>query len=83
MASGVITILFLLSKKFKDQLGFVFMSSSIFKFITFFILFYPEYNEDGELTRTEFFTFFIPYTVCLIVESIIISKFLREIDSKN
>ncbi|WP_394369016.1 DUF6168 family protein [Hyunsoonleella ulvae] len=83
MACSVIIILFLCSKKFNDQLGFVFMASSLLKFVAFFIFFYPKYNMDGKLTKIEFFTFFIPYAICLIVESVIISKFLSQIDSKN
>jgi hypothetical protein len=81
LACGVIILLFLLRKKLKDQLGFLFMGSSMLKFIFFFVLFYPEYNADGDLTRLEFLTFFIPYVVCLIAESVILSMFLNRLDN--
>ena len=81
LACGVIILLFVLKKKLKDQLGFLFMGSSMLKFVFFFILFYPKYNADGVLTRLEFLTFFIPYVICLITESVILSKFLNRLDN--
>ncbi|WNH08587.1 DUF6168 family protein [Thalassobellus suaedae] len=80
LACSAILVLFLLKKKLKDQLGFIFMGASMLKFVFFFLLLYPEYNSDGNLSRLEFFTFFIPYVVCLITESIILSKFLNDLD---
>lgn len=80
LANGVIILLFALRKKLKDQLGFIFMASSILKFVCFFFLFYPEYNADGDLSRLEFLTFFIPYAICLITESVILSKFLNSLN---
>lgn len=81
LACGVIILLFALRKKLQDQLGFVFMGASMLKFVFFFFLFYPEYNADGDLTRLEFLTFFIPYAICLITESILLSKFLNSLDN--
>lgn len=83
LACGVIVLLFVLRKRLKDQLGFIFMAASMLKFVFFFFLFYPEYNSDGDLSRLEFLTFFIPYVVCLIIESIILSKFLNSLDNYN
>ncbi len=80
MACSVVLILFLLQKKLKDQLGFIFMFASMLKFVFFFILFYPLYNADGYLSRLEFLTFFIPYVICLIAESVILSRFLNDLD---
>lgn len=81
LACSIITTLFLLKKKFKDQLGFVFMAGSLFKFVFFFLLFYPQYNSDDDLSRLEFSIFFIPYVICLITEIIILSKFLNGLDN--
>lgn len=83
LACGVIILLFALKKKLKDQLGFVFMASSMLKFVCFFFLFYPQYNTDGNLTRLEFLTFFIPYAVCLITEMVLLSQFLNSLDDNN
>ena len=83
LACGVIILLFALKKKLKDQLGFVFMASSLLQLVFFFILFYPEYNSDGDLTRLEFLTFFIPYVVCLVTETVLLSQFLNSLDKYN
>lgn len=83
LANGVIILLYALRRKLKDQLGFIFMLGSMFKFVCFFILFYPDYTSDGDLSRYEFFTFFIPYIICLITDSIILSRFLNRLDSDN
>ncbi|TNJ47022.1 hypothetical protein KFZ70_05575 [Tamlana fucoidanivorans] len=81
LACIVVLLLFVLKRKLKDQLGFVFMLASMLKFVFFFILFYPRYHADGDLSRVEFLIFFIPYVICLITESIILSKFLNTLDN--
>lgn len=83
LACSVIILIILLKKRLKDQLGFVFMAASMLKFVLFYFLFLPEYNSDGEISRLEFFTFFIPYAICLIAEMIILSRFLNSLDDYN
>lgn len=83
LALSVVAILYILKRKLKDQLGFIFMAASMLKFVFFFILFYPEYTSDDILSRYEFFTFFIPYVICLIMECIILSRFLNGLDTDN
>jgi len=72
--------LFLLKNKLKNQIGFLFIAGSLIKFIVFFILFYPSYKQDGIMERVEFFAFFVPYLLALIVETVFIFKMLKEID---
>lgn len=72
--------LYLLKKKHKSQLGFLFLAGSFLKFIVFFILFYPYYKIDNEITRLEFAAFFIPYAVGLILESVSLGKWLNKLD---
>lgn len=83
MALGVIAVLYVFRRKLKDQLGFIFMAASMLKFVFFFLLFYPIYTSDDYMSRYEFFTFFIPYVICLIVECIILSRFLNRLDTAN
>ena len=83
LALGVIVLLYALRKKLKDQLGFLFMLGSMLKFVFFFLFFYPEYTSDGVLSRYEFFTFFIPYVICLVMESVILSRFLNRLDTDD
>ncbi len=69
-----------LKKNFSQNLGFMFMASSLFKFAIFFILFYPTYNLDGEVSRIEFSSFFIPYGISLLVETSFLVRLLNKID---
>lgn len=55
-------------KKANDYLGYIFMYGSMFKFTIFFIFFYPNYNKTFGNSKQEFLAFFIPYSVCLIIE---------------
>jgi len=81
------TSLFLVSDKFKhkfkDNIGFIFMLSSFLKFGLFFIFINPSYKLDGVSTRLEFLTFFTPYVINLIYESVALSKLLNNLDYSN
>ncbi|WP_425076447.1 DUF6168 family protein [Psychroserpens sp. S379A] len=77
----VVGFLYKFRKKFKSQLGFLFMGGSLLKFAVFFLVFYPFFNTDGELSKLEFITFFVPYTVSLILETITLSKILNKLDT--
>jgi hypothetical protein len=77
-ASIVYAIILFLSKKHENILGFVFMSSSLIKFGLFFLFFSPTYRADDEMSRIEFLTFFIPYAVCLIIETTFLIKQLNK-----
>lgn len=72
-------VLYLLKKKYKSQLGFLFLAGSFLKFAVFFILFYPFYKLDNEITKLEFAAFFIPYAVGLVLESVSLSKWLNKL----
>lgn len=58
--------------------GFAFMGFSALKFLVFFLVFYPVYYEDGAVSRIEFFSFFTPYSICLIAEIVFLSKILNK-----
>lgn len=72
--------LYLLREKYKGQLGFLFLIGSFLKFAVFFIVFYPFYKLDNEITRTEFASFFVPYVVGLILETVSLSKWLNKLE---
>jgi hypothetical protein len=69
--------LFLLRKKQESNLGFIFMIGSLIKFGIFFLVFYPGYKLDGDIETIEFTTFFIPYAVCLILETLFLTRLLN------
>lgn len=68
MASLVFAAIYRFKKTKSDLLGFYFLGGSFFKFIVFFVLFLPFFKADGDLSKQEFFIFFIPYIVVLFVE---------------
>ena len=67
-----------LRSKYNDQLGFVFMAGSLSKFLFFFILFYPGYYANQKMETIEFISFFIPYSVSLIIETTSVIKILNK-----
>ncbi|MEN8187140.1 MAG: hypothetical protein ABFR05_08440 [Bacteroidota bacterium] len=78
MAALIYTSLFLLRKKYLEQLGFIFMFGSMIKFIVFFIFFNPYFKSDGNISAFEFASFFIPYAISLILETLGVIKFLKK-----
>lgn len=66
--------------KHQEKLGFIFMAGSGLKFLAFFIFLYPWFVEDGEMTRTEFITFFIPYGITTALETFFLVRALNEVE---
>jgi len=69
LALAIYGALYLLQEKMTSQLGFLYMGGSLLKFLFFFILFYPSYKLDGEMSNAEFGAVFIPYSISLILET--------------
>ncbi|EZH72319.1 hypothetical protein ATO12_22980 [Aquimarina atlantica] len=67
-------IILLLSKKFKDQLGFIFMAGSLIKIGVFIAI---SKLSDFEINKNVFLDFFIAYLICLILEVYYLSKILN------
>lgn len=80
LAALIYIFLFSFKEKLKNQIGFLFIAGSFLKFIIFFIIFYPTYKEDGEMGRLEFATFFVPYAISLVIETIFMSKMLKKLE---
>ena len=70
-------IIYKARKKHSESLGYFFLGGSSIKFLFFFILFNPYYKLDGELSKLEFASFFIPYSICLILGVIALSSLLN------
>lgn len=79
-AALIVAALYIVREKQKDNLGNLFMFGSLLKFAVFFIAFYPSYTADGEMTKLEFFTFFIPYFISLILETLALVRLLEYLD---
>jgi len=79
LALGIYFLLYFYRLKLKNQLGFLFMGGSFLKFILFFIFFYPSYKSDGNINTLEFFSFFLPYLICLTIETSALVKLLKNL----
>lgn len=76
LATGIFLTLFGLRRRYKNHIGFLYMGGSLLKFLVFFLVFYPVYREDGIVTKSEFGAFFIPYLICLVMETVFTAKIL-------
>jgi len=82
LTAGVIAWLLNLPEKYTNSLGFFFLYGSFAKAIMFFAFFYPGYRADGSVSRPEFSAFFVPYAVCLIVETSALIIKLKQSDTR-
>ena len=80
MALGIYYVMVQLANKQNKNLGFVFLFGSTLKFAVYFLIFNPLFMQDNSLSKLEFFTFFVPYITCLIVETLALVKLLKDID---
>ncbi|MBQ0735299.1 hypothetical protein [Aquimarina celericrescens] len=70
------TTIILLSNKYKDQIGFIFLVGSFVKTGIFLALIKVN---NIEIDKNVFLDFFIPYGICLILEVYYVSKMLKSI----
>ncbi|APU10124.1 hypothetical protein A5M85_07455 [Cellulophaga lytica] len=80
LVTAIFTIIYLLRNQFKTQLGIFFIVGSAIKFLFFFMLFYSSFNADDNINLTEFASFFVPYSICLLIETFFIAKVLKNLD---
>jgi hypothetical protein len=57
-----------LSQKKSEISGFVFMAGSLLKFALFFLLYYGEFSTIQDIRKVQFVSFYVPYSIGLIVE---------------
>ncbi|WP_373074469.1 DUF6168 family protein [Zeaxanthinibacter enoshimensis] len=75
--------LYRLRYKLSSQIGFLFMGGSLLKFLVFFLVFYPAYLADGDMSRPEFAAFFIPYVISLVWETVWVARILRNMENEK
>lgn len=73
--------IYIYRQRLKHQIGFLYMAGSLLKFLVFFIVFYPVYKADGQMDTLEFAAFFVPYAICLVLETVFTSKMLLRLES--
>ena len=62
-------IAFLFRNNSNGYLGYYFLLGTFIKFFVFFVFVLPIFKDDDIVSKTEFFTFFIPYFLSLSVET--------------
>ncbi|MFO7673718.1 MAG: hypothetical protein R6V74_08430 [Lutibacter sp.] len=77
LALVIFSVLVKLKKKHLDLLGFVFMGGSIVKFGVYIVFFNPVFKQNGTVSTEEATAFFVPYLLCLIVETFYLIKLLN------
>ena len=83
LAALIFVLLYRFRERYRNQIGFLFMAGSLIKFVVFFLLFYPTYKQDGELSTLEFAAFFVPYALALFWETYFVSKLLKIMEQKD
>lgn len=68
--------------RYINQLGFLYMGGSLFKFLVFFVWIKPIFDMDGIRSAVEMGYFFVPYFILLIYDTWFISSVLMRSDSK-
>lgn len=83
LAFAIVFLLYFLRKRARNLIGFMFIGGSLLKFAIFFIFFYPPFQADDALSRSEFGSFFIPYALALLLETFFTSKMLRILEKQD
>ena len=78
ITSVVFFVFIFLKEKQSKNLGFIFLFTSLFKFGFFYFLLQPTFQLDGLISRLEFFVFFAPYSLSLIIEVTALVKTLNK-----
>lgn len=80
LAAIIYVGLYLFRNKIKTQIGFIFIAGSFLKFLVFFLVFYPSFKVDDKISNLEFAAFFVPYAICLSIETVFMAKMLQKMD---
>ena len=78
LAGIIFAALYLMKEKFRNQIGFLFMGGSFLKFLVFFVFFYPIFRQDGVIINLEFASFFVPYSISLLFETLGVIRILKD-----
>ncbi|MCV6630460.1 MAG: hypothetical protein OIF50_11460 [Flavobacteriaceae bacterium] len=65
----IFVLLYIWRIKYHNQIGFLFLGGTLLKFAVFFVFFAPTYRADDKIQTLEFLAFFVPYALCLLVET--------------
>ena len=78
----VYCLAYVFRNKHQEYLGYYFLVGTALKFFIFFVVFLPEFKQDEILTKEEFFSFFIPYSISLLIETTALIRLLSSVNNK-
>lgn len=73
----IVAIYFALKKIIKDKSHILYYITIIIKLILVLAVFIPWFKSDGKIEKPEFFSFFIPYAICLVFTVLFLSGTLK------
>ena len=79
-AMFVYIIAYFFRNKHKEYLGFYFLSGTLLKFFVFLVFILPSLQQDGSLSKEAYMSFFVPYTISLIVETVCLISLVNKVN---
>ena len=73
----VFLVIKVLSARHQSKIGFIFLYSSLSKFLLFYILILPGFGEINGVRSPEFVSFFVPYFLSTGLEIVYLTKLLN------
>ena len=61
----------------KNNLANLYLLTVAIKLVVYFLFFHPKFKLDGNILRKEFFIFFIPYSIGLLAEIVMLGRRFR------
>ena len=83
LAGAIVWSLYFFRRRLRTPIGFLFIGGCLLKFLVFFALIYPGFQADGDMSRPEFASFFIPYLLALLAETYFTAKMLRDLEKED
>ena len=77
IATIVYWLVYLLRNKQKEYLGFYFLAGTFLKIVVFLLVILPLIKEDNFVSKIEFFSFFVPYIISLIIEVVFLIDIIK------
>ena len=77
IATIVYWLVYLLRNTQKEYLGFYFLAGTFIKIAVFLLVILPLFKEDNVVSKVEFLSFFVPYTLSLIIEVVFLIDIIK------
>ena len=79
-AMFVYIIAYFFRNKHREYLGFYFLSGTLLKFFVFLVFILPSLQQDGLLSKEAYMSFFVPYTISLIIETVCLISLVNKVN---